>query len=402
VINRIESRKDHSLTLIFSACRTPVGKFLGGLSTLSAAELGALAVRESMARAGVAPGRVNEVIMGNVLPAGVGQAPARQAALKAGIPPAVSALTVNMVCGSGLRAVMLADQAIRVGDAECIVAGGMESMSRAPFLIEGARTGLKFGDQTLVDHMQKDGLTCAFDRLAMGLHAEHTARTCSVSREDQDGFAVESQRRAAAAQAAGWFKDEILPVDVTVGKKTSRIDADEGIRADTTLDGLAKLRPAFDPSGSVTAGNASTLSDGAAAVLLGSEEFAESTGTRPIARVVCAAVAGTEPRDLFIAPVPAITRALEKAGLTVPQIDLFEINEAFASQTLACARPLKIPADRLNVAGGAIAIGHPIGASGARVLVTLVHGLIRTGGRYGVAALCLGGGNAVAVIVERV
>ncbi len=389
------------MPVIVSACRTPIGRFLGGLSTLPAPELGALAIKEALLRAKLDASLVGDVIMGNVLQAGVGQAPARQAALKAGIGPHVSALTVNKVCGSGLQAVMLAAQAIKAGDESCVVAGGMESMSLAPFLLKNARTGLKFGDQTLLDHMQFDGLTCAFELCAMGVHAEHTANTEHVTRGDQDAFALLSQTRAAASLAEGHFRAEIVPVEVTVGKKSMRVEADESVRADTTLESLGKLRPAFDPKGSVTAGNASTLSDGAAAVVVTSASFAAGQKIKPIARIVSYATAGLPPKDLFMAPVPAIKLALERAKMSVGDIDLFEINEAFASQTVACARGLSIAEDRLNVAGGAIALGHPIGASGARVLVTLLNQLARTNRQFGCAALCLGGGNAVAMVVER-
>lgn len=388
--------------LILSACRTPIGKFLGGLSALPATDLGGLVIAEAVRRAGIDGSWVEEALMGCVLPAGLGQAPARQAALKGGLPPTVAALTVNKVCGSGLKAVMLAAQAIRAGDIECAVAGGMESMSRAPFLLDGARSGLKFGDQKLIDHMQFDGLTCAFDRVAMGLHAEHIAKVKSVSREDQDRFSVESQKRASAAVAAGLFAEEILPVTLASRKESTVFAVDEGVRGDATLDGLAKLKPAFDPNGTVTAGNASTLSDGAAALVVASETFAARHNRKALARIVSYATSGGEPRDLFIAPVAAVRMALAKAKLDASKVDLFEINEAFASQMVACARELEIAPDRLNVQGGAIALGHPIGASGARVLTTLVHSLKRRQSKYGVASLCLGGGNAVAMVVESI
>lgn len=386
--------------VILSGYRTPIGKFLGGLSSLSATELGGRVVAEAVKRAGVGVETVEEVIMGCVLPAGLGQAPARQAALKGGLPPTVAALTVNKVCGSGLKAVMLAAQAIRAGDIECAVAGGMESMSRAPFLLEGARSGLKFGEQKLLDHMQFDGLTCAFEHCSMGFHAEHIAKVKSVSREDQDRFSVESQRRAAAAIASGAFRQEILPIQIPSKKETIAFATDESPRADTTFEGLSKLKPSFDPAGTVTAGNASGLSDGAAALAVASDAFAKKHGLKPLARIVAYATSGTEPKDLFIAPVFAIRKALEKAKLALADIDLFEINEAFAAQMVACARGLEIPPDRLNVNGGAIALGHPIGASGARVLVTLLHALQQRGKKTGVASLCLGGGNAVAMVIE--
>lgn len=384
--------------VILSARRTPVGRFLGGLAGVPAPELGAAAIRSAVEHAGVAAGDVDEVIMGNVITAGLGQAPARQAALKAGLPATVAALTVNKVCGSGLKAAMLAAQAVRLGDARVVVAGGQENMSRAPFLVEGVRPGIKFGDQSFVDAMLKDGLTCAFESCHMGLHAEHTATTDGVSREDQDAFAAQSQQRAAAAQSAGAFAGEIEPVDG--GKRVGMVEADEGIRADTTAEGLSKLRPAFTKDGTVTAGNASTLNDGAAAVVVSSAGYAESKGLKPIARIVASATAGTEPKDLFIAPAFAVEQVCAKAGVEVGDIDLFELNEAFASQSLACMRRLKLDGEKVNVNGGAIALGHPIGGSGARCLVTLLHAMQARNARLGCVSLCLGGGNAVAMIVE--
>jgi len=356
-------------------------------------------VKEAVDRAGISPDTVGEVIMGCVLPAGLGQAPARQAALGAGLPPTVSALTVNKVCGSGLKAVMLASQAVQVGDEEVVVAGGMESMSRAPFLVNGARPGIKFGDQTLVDSMVRDGLWCAFADRHMGLHAEHTAKTDSVSREDQDAFAAMSQQRASDAMAAGRFDDEIVAIDV--GRRVGIIEKDEGPRADTTAEGLSKLRPAFDKEGSVTAGNASTLNDGAAAVTVTSRAYAEKKGLAPMATIVASCTAGTPPEDLFIAPALAVEQCAKKAGVGVDEIELFELNEAFASQSIACVRRLGISEDKVNVNGGSIALGHPIGASGARVLVTLLYAMRQRDAKLGCVSLCLGGGNAVAMIVRR-
>lgn len=387
--------------VLLAGCRTPIGKFLGALSGVSAPDLGAIAVREVVRRAHLPADAVDEVIMGNVLSAGLGQAPARQAAIKGGLPPSVSAVTVNKMCGSGLKAVMLAAQAVRLGDARFVVAGGLESMSRAPFLLMDVRTGWKFGDQKAVDSMLHDGLTCAFDCSPMGMQAEYIAATKDVAREHQDAFALESQRRAAAASAAGAFAEEIVAVTVPGKKGDMTVAADEGPRAETTLESLRKLKPAFDSKGTVTAGNSSMLSDGAAAVVVASRRAAAEMGRKPLARIVAYATAGVAPKELFIAPVFAVRKVLEKAGLAVTDIDLFELNEAFAAQMLACMRPLELPADRVNVHGGAIALGHPIGASGARVLVTLLAALKQRGLRRGLASLCLGGGNAVAMIVER-
>ena len=387
---------------ILSAVRTPVGKFLGGLADLPAPRLGAVAVREAVARAGVRDADIDDVILGNVVQAGVGQAPARQAAIFAGLPDTLPAVTVNMVCGSGLKAVMLAAQAVRAGDAHLVVAGGMESMSNAPFLLPKVRAGYKYGDQTAVDALVRDGLWCAFEDWPMGAAAEHTAAGCGIGRADQDVFAAESHRRAAAAWERGDFADEVVPVAVGSGAKATTVAKDEGIRADTTVEGLARLKPAFRPDGgTVTAGNSSQLSDGAAAVVVASADAVKLLGATPLARVVAYAASGVAPKDIFVAPVPAVRAVLDKAGLTLADIDLIELNEAFASQALACRNELGIDAAKLNVNGGAVALGHPIGASGARVLVTLVHALRKRGGRYGLASLCLGGGNAVAMVVER-
>ena len=387
---------------LLSAARTPIGKYLGAFADVSAPELGAGAVREALSRARVPGAQLDEVILGNVLQAGVGQNPARQAALKAGLPDTIAAYTANKVCGSGLKAVMLAAQAIRAGDAELVVAGGMESMSRAPYLLFGARTGWKFGDQKAVDAMIHDGLWCAFEGCHMGESAEYIAAKCHVSRAEQDQFAALSQQRAAAAWAQGAFAAEVVPVTVGSGPKAKIVAKDEGIRPETTVETLAKLKPAFREGGTVTAGNASTLSDGAAALVVGTARAAESLGTKPLARIVAYATSGVAPKEIFIAPVLAVLQVLEKAGLKLGDIDLFELNEAFAAQMLACGKELRLDPNRVNVHGGAIALGHPIGASGARVLVTLLYALEQRGLRRGLASLCLGGGNAVAMVVERV
>lgn len=383
---------------IISGVRTPIGAFLGGLSTLSATDLGGVVVEQAISQSGVSGDAIDEVIMGNVISAGVGQAPARQAALKAGLPNSIPAVTVNKVCGSGLKAVMLASQAIRCGDAAAIVAGGMENMSAAPHLAKGLRGGIKLGDIKMVDAMVSDGLTCSFESCHMGMHAEHIAKKFNVSRQDQDEFSATSQQRAAKAMADAVFADEIVPVVVKHRKGEKVVDADEGPRPDTTLEVLAKLRPVFDREGSVTAGNASILSDGAAAVVVADESTANSAPWK--FKILSSHTSGTEPKDLFIAPVAAVQGALEKAGLSTDDIDLFEINEAFASQMVACVRELNLDQEIVNIYGGGISLGHPIGASGARVLVTLIHALRRTGKKRGVASLCLGGGNAVAMVIE--
>ena len=391
-----------SSTYLAAARRTPIGKFLGGLSSVPAPQLAAAAIRAALADANFPPERVDEVILGNVLQAGIGQAPARQAALAAGIPASVPAVTINKVCGSGLKAVMLADQAIRLGEARATVAGGMESMSLAPHLALGVRSGWKFGPQTLLDHMQFDGLTCAHVQTAMGNLADCTAKQHGVSRQAQDEFALESHRRAIAAIDAGKFSGQIAPLTVRAVKSEVTIARDEGPRSDASLDALARLRPAFEGGGTATAGNASQISDGAAALLVAGEDVAADIQSPIKARIVASAASGVQPKDLFIAPISAIEKVLDKAGLTIDGIDLVELNEAFASQCLACMRPLGLAHEKVNVHGGAIALGHPIGASGARVLVTLLHALADRQLTRGLAALCLGGGNAVAMIVERV
>jgi acetyl-CoA C-acetyltransferase len=383
---------------ILSACRTPIGKFRGALSALPVTELGAVAVREAVRRAGAKPADIEEVILGNVLSAGVGQAPARQAALAAGLPATVAALTINKVCGSGLKAVMIAAQGIRAGDLELAVAGGMESMSRSPLV--SPRDVPEGEDRKTIDTMLYDGLTCAFTGDSMGLTADNLARRLGISREAQDRHALESHRRAVAAADAGAFADEIIPVAGRRGP-TDVVSQDEGPRRDTSLERMAKLSPTFRSDGTVTAGNSSMVSDGAAAVVVGSELTAGRLGVRPLARIVASATSGGEPQDVFTAPVEAIRRVIAKAGRTLEDVDLFEINEAFAAQTLACMNQLGLTPERVNVHGGAIALGHPIGASGARVLVTLLYAMQQGGARLGVAALCLGGGNAVAMLVER-
>lgn len=384
--------------VILSACRTPIGKFQGCFAGMTAPELGAIAIRAALERAGVEPGQVDEVIMGNVLSAGVGQAPARQAAIGAGLPSSVAALTINKVCGSGLKAIMLAAQAIRAGDADVVVAGGLESMSRAPYLVD--RMGPPLGDRFLVDSLLHEGLTCAICDRSMGLIADDLAGSAGVSRGDQDQFAYDSHRRAISAAGEGLFAAEIVPVTIRQKQGDRVISSDEGPRADASLDRMGKLSPAFQKTGSVTAGNASMISDGAAAVVVTSRRFQEAHHLKGMARIVSSATAGLDAQDLFVAPVPAIRVALQRAGLTTGDIDLFEINEAFAVQVLACVRQLEIPLEKVNVHGGAIALGHPLGCSGARVAVTLLHAMRQRQAKSGVAGLCLGGGNAVAAVFE--
>jgi len=397
--------------VIVAAARTPIGRYLGGLASLSAPELGALAIRAAVERSGVPGEEIEEVILGHVLQGGTGQAPARQAMLRAGLPAGVSAVTVNKVCGSGLKAVMLAAQAIRAGDLQVAVAGGQESMSNAPHYVYGMRGGVKIGDQQMVDGMIRDGLWCGTCGVHMGGHAEHTARKGGVSRADQDAFAAASHRKAVAAQEAGKFAAEMVPVEVPGRKGPTVVDADEGPRRDTTAETLAKLRPAFAKDApadmdadslSVTAGNASSLNDGAAALLVTSEEYARAHGLRMLGRITGYATGAVEPRELFFAPIHAVQNLMRKGGTTIGDYDLIEANEAFASQALANGRGLGWDWDRVNVHGGAIALGHPIGASGARVLTTLLHAMQDRNARTGLATLCLGGGDAVALSVERV
>jgi len=388
---------------IISATRTPIGKFLGGLSSLSATDLGGIAVREAVRRAGVPGEQVDEVIMGNVLQAGVGQAPARQAAIKGGVPDTVPALTVNMVCGSGLRAVMLASDQIRSGQAQLVVAGGMESMSNAPFLLPQARTGLRLGNGKLVDAMVNDGLWCSFENWHMGSAAEHIAREFKISRQAQDEYAVGSQRKAVAAIDAGKFKDEIVAVEIPQRKGDPiKVDTDEGPRRDTSMEALAKLAPAFEKEGTVTAGNAPSVNDGASALVVASGAKVKELGLRPIARITGYASGAVAPKEIFYAPVIAVRRLMEKTGKKIHDYELIEANEAFAAQALVDGNELGWDWNRVNVNGGAIALGHPIGASGARVLTTLLYALKDRGKHQGMATLCLGGGNAVALSVEIV
>ena len=392
--------------VIVSAARTPIGRFLGGLASLSAPDLGAIAIRAALSRAGVSPDAVGNVIMGNVLQGGVGQAPARQAALKGGLPGTVSAVTVNKVCGSGLEAVMLAASSIKAGDEEVVVAGGQESMSNAPYYVYGYRGGVKLGDQTMVDGLIKDGLWCSFCDVHMGGHADYTARKAAVTRSEQDVFAALSHAKAIAAIEAGKFRDEIVPVEIAGRKGTTVVDTDESPRRDTTVETLAKLRPAFPgkegaEGPTATAGNASSLNDGAAAVVVVSEQFAKDHGIEILARITGYATGGGEPEDLFFAPIIAVQKLMKKTGARIGDYDLIEANEAFASQSIADGRGLGWDDSRVNVHGGAIALGHPIGASGARILTTLLYALKDRGKRTGLATLCLGGGNAVALSVER-
>jgi len=388
--------------VILSAARTPTGRFLGALKSLTAPELGAIVVREAVARAGVAPEAIDECILGNVVSAGLGQAPARQAALHAGLPETVGALTINKVCGSGLKAVMLAAQAVRLGDAGVVVAGGMESMSNTPYALPRVREGLRMGNAQIQDLMIQDGLWCAFEQCHMGLSGEVVAEECAVMRDAQDAWAAESHRRAAAATAAGWFRDEIVPVTLPQKKGDPIVvDTDEPIRADTTAEALGRLKPAFKTDGTVTAGNAPGVNDGAAALVVAAADVAHDRGLTVRARIVAQATSGLEPKWVMMTPVPAVRTVLEKAGWSLDDVDLFEINEAFSVQAVAVTGELGIPAHKVNVHGGAVALGHPIGASGARVLVTLLHALERHGLTRGVAALCLGGGNGVALAIER-
>ena len=387
--------------VILSACRTPIGSFGGALKDLSAVDLGAVAVREAIARAGVAPSDVGDVMLGCVLQAGAGMNVARQAALKAGLPVEVPAETVNRVCGSGLQAVVHAVEALRVGYVDVIVAGGTESMSNAPYLLTGARWGYRMGHAGAIDSMLAEGLTCAINSCHMGITAEEVASRYGVSRGDQDAFAAESQRRAEQAIKEGSFKAEIVPVDVPQKKGDRlRVDTDEYPRAGTSVDKLAALKPAFRKDGTVTAGNASGINDGAAAMIVTTAAKAKAIGTPPLARILSYVSTGVDPKIMGIGPVPAVRKVLDRAGLTMDRIDLFELNEAFAAQSLAVIRELNADPAKVNVHGGAIALGHPIGASGARVLTTLVYALRARELRYGVAALCVGGGMGIAMAVE--
>jgi acetyl-CoA C-acetyltransferase len=403
------ARDPRTTPVIVSAVRTPIGRFLGGLSSLSAPDLGAIAIRAAVERSGVAPEDVAEVIMGNVVQGGVGQAPARQAAVKSGLPVTVSALTINKVCGSGLKAVMLAAQSIRAGDNGVVVAGGQESMSNAPFYVYGYRGGVKFGDQALVDGLVRDGLWCSFCDVHMGGHAEYTAKKAGVSRQMADEFSVASHRKAVAAMEAGKFKDEIVPVEVPGRKGPTIVDTDEGPRADSSLESLGKLKPAFTKDAPkdvtepvVTAGNASSMNDGASALVVVSEQYARDHGLTILARVTGYSTGAVEPQELFFAPIQAVKNLMRKQGTEIADYDLIEANEAFAVQALADGIGLGWDWDRVNVNGGAVALGHPIGASGARVLTTLLHAMEDRDKETGLATLCLGGGDAVALAVERV
>jgi acetyl-CoA C-acetyltransferase len=388
------------IPVIVGAARTPTGKFLGGLASFTAPQLGAIAIKEAVRRAGIAADAIEEVIMGNVVSAGVGQAPARQAAIFAGLPDDLPAFTVNNVCGSGLKAVMLAAQSIRAGDQHAFVAGGMESMSNSPYLLTRARTGYRMGDGKLIDSVVNDGLWCAFENIHMGNEAEIIADKFGITRDAQDQFSVQSQQRAAVAAAAGRFREEIVPIEVPQKKGVLVVDTDETIRADTTLEALTKLKPAFQQGGTVTAGNAPGLSDGASATVVVDQDFARANGLNVMARITGYASAAITPRYVFAAPTRAVNRLLEITGMKISDFDLIEVNEAFAAQILANGQELDWDWSRVNVNGGAIALGHPIGSSGSRVLITLIHELRRRGGGRGLATLCLGGGGAVAMSVE--
>ncbi len=394
--------------VIVSAARTPIGRFLGGLSSLSAPRLGALAIDAAVSRAGIDAAEVDEVIMGHVVQAGAGQAPARQAAIHGGIPATVPAITVNKVCGSGLQAVMMAAQGIKAGDYQLVVAGGMESMSSAPFLVRGMRTGVKFGNRPMEDGLIGDGLWCSFGDCHMGGHAEHTADEAGVTREDADAFSLRSHQKAVAAIEGGKFEREIVPVTISGRRGDTIVDTDESPRADTSMEALGRLRPAFPKDAPdhieelvVTAGNAPGLNDGAAAVVVCSQAYAEAHGLEIRAVIDAYASGGTEPRDLFFAPIVAVNRLMERAGSTIGDYDLFEVNEAFAVQAIADMRALDMPEEKVNIYGGAVALGHPIGASGARILATLLSGMEDRDVPRGMATLCLGGGNAVALSVTR-
>jgi len=393
---------DETTAVIVSAVRTPIGRFLGGLSSLTAPQLGAIVIREAIARAGIAAASIDEVIMGQVVQGGSGQAPARQSMIHAGVPGTVPAMTINKVCGSGLKAVMLAAQAIKAGDAGCVVAGGQESMSSAPHYLYGYRSGIKAGNQVIVDGMIHDGLWDSFGNNHMGEYAEYTAEKTGITRQEQDQFALASHQKAVAAQEAGRFRGEIIPVTVPGKRGDTVVDTDEGPRRDTSLEALGKLRPAFTKNGSVTAGNAPGLNDGASALVVTSLAFARANGLTPRARITAYATGGGEPKDLFFAPIFAVRNLMKKAGTRISDYDLIEANEAFAVQALADGRELGWDWDRVNVNGGAVALGHPIGASGARILTTLLAALDERQKSTGLATLCLGGGNAVALSVEKI
>jgi acetyl-CoA C-acetyltransferase len=388
--------------LILSGARTPVGKLLGALKDFSAVDLGVIAARAAIERAGIDSNVIDEVIMGNVVQAGNGQNPARQVALRAGIPDTVAALTINKVCGSGLKSVMLAANGIKLGEIEVAVAGGMESMTAAPYLLKGARQGYRLGNGELIDSMIHDGLWCAFDNWHMGCTGEVVAERYSVTREEQDQYALNSHRKAVAAIKDGRFEQEIVPVEIPQKKGAALIiRTDEGPREDTSIEALARLKPAFKEGGTVTAGNAPGVNDGAAAVVVASAEVARKLGRKPLARIVAQATSGVEPKLVMLAPVTAIQKTLQRAGWDMADVDLIELNEAFSVQAVAITRELGIDPEKLNVNGGAVALGHPIGASGARLLVTLLYEMQRRDAKRGLVALCLGGGNAVAMAIER-
>jgi acetyl-CoA C-acetyltransferase len=389
--------------VILSAVRTPIGKFMGGLAPLSAPELGAKVVAEAVRRAGIEPGQVDEAIMGNVVQAGLGQNPARQAALRGGLDPRVAAMTINKVCGSGLKAVALASQAVQLGESEVVVAGGMESMSNCPYLLKGARSGFRLGNQEIFDSMITDGLWDVYENYHMGVTGELVAQKYGITRQEQDQFALDSHRKAVRAIKSCFFGEQIVPVEIPQKKgEPVIIKTDESPREDTSLEALGKLRPAFKKDGTVTAGNAPGTNDGAAAVIVTSEKNATRLGKTPMARIVAQAVSGVEPKWVMMAPVDAVEKLLKKTGWDRDQdVDLYELNEAFAVAAIAVTRVLKLNPENVNVNGGAVALGHPIGASGARVLITLLYEMQRRNLKRGIAALCLGGGNAVALAVER-
>ena len=390
--------------VILSGCRTPVGKFQGSLSDLSAPQLGAMVVREAVRRAGIDPAQVNECIMGNVVSAGLGQNPARQAAIFGGLSPATGAMTINKVCGSGLKSVALAAQAVETGNSSIVVAGGMESMTNAPYLLPQARKGYRLGNAQIVDSMVHDGLWDVYNDYHMGLTGENVAEKYGITREEQDEFAVNSHRKAVAAMKQCRFKSQIVPVEIPAKKKGAApaiFDKDEGPREDTTVEVLRSLKPAFKKDGTVTAGNAPGVNDGAAAVVVTSAQRAKELGAKPMVRIVAQATSGVEPKWVMMAPVGAVRQIWEKTGWKNEDVDLYELNEAFSVQALGVMRELNLNPDKVNVNGGAVAIGHPIGASGARILVTLIYEMIRRDVKRGIAALCLGGGNAVAMAVER-
>jgi len=388
-------------SVIVSAVRLPTGKFMGALSSLPAPKLGAKVIREVVSRADLDPAQVDECIMGNVVSAGLGQAPARQAAIQGGLPDHVAALTINKVCGSGLKSVMLAAQGIATGDIDVAVAGGMESMSNCPHLLRSVRQGVRIGDTEAVDSMVHDGLWCSLENWSMGLACEAVVDKYNVSRTDQDTFAAHSHSKAAAAVQEGWFQDEVLPVEIPQRKGDSiRLEHDESIRRDTSTEALSKLRPAFKPDGTVTAGNAPGVNDGAAALLIMSTQKATSLNCEPMARIVGQAVSGLSPKWILMTPVQAVQKLLSKTGWTLDDVDLIELNEAFSAQALAVMRTLDLDPNKVNINGGAVALGHPIGASGARILTTLLYALKRKDLKRGIATLCLGGGNGVALAVE--